>query len=368
MNQKILQSPILRKHFNILEITFSFARNNRDFGRLSLSKVKTFFAVTCRLLWKLISKKPAAIYFQLSPFGIAFIRDAFYVAIMKLFGEKIIFHIQGKGIRESAERRPLFARLYRFAFRKQFVISFSKPLAADVAGIYSGAPFIIPNGIDAVPFDEFAAKRSGIKNCPNILFLSNYREEKGVFDFIDALGLLQRKGIPFAARMVGNEGKTSIGELESRIQNAGLAERIQVLGPKLGYDKNAEYLRADIFVFPTRHEAFGNVAIEAMQFALPVIASNEGSLPEIVDDGKTGYLFPKGDVACLAVLIERLIADPDMRRRMGQAGRNKFLDHYTFQHFESSLMRAFDEVLRQIRSPQAMSKNGAANLKNNANQ
>jgi glycosyltransferase involved in cell wall biosynthesis len=74
-----------------------------------------------------------------------------------------------------------------------------------------------------------------------------------------------------------------------------------------------------------------------MQWRLPVVATIEGSIPEIVADGETGYLVPKRDHLALADRLERLITDPARRAEMGDRGRERYLARYTVEQFEQKL-------------------------------
>ncbi|HET6908294.1 MAG TPA: glycosyltransferase family 4 protein, partial [Mycobacteriales bacterium] len=91
--------------------------------------------------------------------------------------------------------------------------------------------------------------------------------------------------------------------------------------------------RAEIYVQPSRREAFGLAALEAMQAGLPVIASAVGGLPELVVDGATGRLVPPGDVDALATAMAVLINDPELRRTWGTAARQRAEQHYGVEQF-----------------------------------
>ena len=80
---------------------------------------------------------------------------------------------------------------------------------------------------------------------------------------------------------------------------------------------------ADLFVMPTRNEAFGLVFQEAAAAGLPVIATRLNAVPEIVSDGETGILVPPGDEAAIAAALDRLIGSAELRASMGRAGRRK---------------------------------------------
>ena len=89
------------------------------------------------------------------------------------------------------------------------------------------------------------------------------------------------------------------------------------------------YQAADLFVAPSRFESFGLIFVEAMMFGKPVIACRAGGMTEVVDDGVTGLLAEPGDVASLVRCLIKLIEDAALRRRLGAAGRQRYLERFT---------------------------------------
>ena len=81
-----------------------------------------------------------------------------------------------------------------------------------------------------------------------------------------------------------------------------------------------------------------------MMAGLPVAATRVGGVPELVEDGGTGFLIPPRDPDTLAVALQRLIADPELRRRMGQAGREKALKEFTLDRMLQETERVYEEV------------------------
>lgn len=108
-------------------------------------------------------------------------------------------------------------------------------------------------------------------------------------------------------------------------------------GKKYNEDKKIFFENADIFIFPTLNEAFGLVLLEAMQHHLPCVSTTEGGIPGIIDEGKTGFLVPKHDAETLANKIEFLLTDSALRKRMGEAGREKFEKEFTLEVFEKRM-------------------------------
>lgn len=127
--------------------------------------------------------------------------------------------------------------------------------------------------------------------------------------------------------------------------------RLRIIGPRslqldepgaecLGFlrkDEPAElarlldaYRSSDVFCLPTRYEPFGIVFLEAMFFGLPCVGTDAWAVPEMIDDGVTGFLFPPDDAAALADRLLRLLRDPELSRRMGRAGQARARAHFTW--------------------------------------
>ena len=93
-----------------------------------------------------------------------------------------------------------------------------------------------------------------------------------------------------------------------------------------------------------RQAIFGLVVLHAMAEELPIVASREGSVPEIIQEGKEGALFPKGDAEALAQKILKLLNDQPLRQQMGQAARQRYLAQFTPQKYGERMIKAFEDI------------------------
>lgn len=147
--------------------------------------------------------------------------------------------------------------------------------------------------------------------------------------------------------LVGDESPPGTGVVE-RIRNLvdddPARRRVHLVGGR----PHAEVLRllqaADIFAHPSREEAFGLAVLEAMSAGLPIVAWDDGALPELVVDGETGLLPRTGDIAGLGRSLDALISDADLRRRLGQAGRERMERHFDPDLVAPLLPRLLSEV------------------------
>ena len=345
MSEILVNSELINKNFELSVIQVSFINKIEEYGVFSFTKIFNAMAYCFTLIKKLIFFRPKLVYFTLSKSGIPFIRDIFYVMIIKFFGPKIIFHLHGRGINEITQKNKLTELLYKFAFKKEEVIVLSKNLISDVKNVHIKKPFVIMNGVKDY-FPNFSSITRNKTSTPILLFLSTIAEEKGAFDFIDALSIVNNDGYNFIANIVGSPSRnTSKKKFTDYLIKKKLDSKVNYKGPKYGNDKYEEFKKANIFVFPSHIESFGLVAVEAMQFKLPVIASNEGSLPIIVKNGVTGLLAEPKNVLDFAEKIKKLMDDRSLCLKMGKNGRRRFREYFTDDIYEENILKVFNKCL-----------------------
>jgi phosphatidylinositol alpha-1,6-mannosyltransferase len=130
--------------------------------------------------------------------------------------------------------------------------------------------------------------------------------------------------------------------LEKMARESPVGDRIFFLGKLQLEQLKGCYLRADVFVMPSQQEGFGIVFLEAMAFGKPVIAGDHGGAPEIVQDGVTGFSVNPDDLEELADRLIQLLQDEALRTKMGEAGRQRVEEKFTFKRFEEGLTRILD--------------------------
>lgn len=213
--------------------------------------------------------------------------------------------------------KPLTRSIWRNAAA---VVAVSQSLSDLAHESFSDVPVtVIYNGVDTETGE--VAKRDSATRAEAVYIncVARLIPRKGVSDLLDAVALLDNEQV--RVNIVG-EGP-SLDGLRRRAAERGIAERVEFLGflPRSRITElNAT---ADLFVLPTRSDAFANVVLEAMSVALPVIATRVGGIPEAVEDGVTGLLVAPRNVPELSAAIGRLVSDADLRRSMGTAGQRK---------------------------------------------
>jgi glycosyltransferase involved in cell wall biosynthesis len=131
-------------------------------------------------------------------------------------------------------------------------------------------------------------------------------------------------------------------------EELGISEDVTFLGWVPNTDLPPYYRAAAVSVIPSLEEGFGIPAAEAMGCEVAVVASDAGGLPEVVEDGVTGLVVPRGDSAALAKAIGSLLADPERRRQMGQAGRARALRLFDWDRTAEQFEQLYSEVAARM--------------------
>lgn len=178
---------------------------------------------------------------------------------------------------------------------------------------------IIPCGIPPGPPSWSALPEEG--GAPTILYVGRLDPAKGLADLIEAVWRLIESGRDLRLQIQG-DGPAE-GPLRDACARKPLAGRARVItATDLDRAPRVEPRGGGpvIFVLPSRHEGFGVVLLEAMRLGLPIVATNVGGIPEVVEDGRQGILIPPRDPAALARAIERCLDDDELRARLAAAG------------------------------------------------
>jgi len=336
VGKSIMDSELINSSFECRYVNLLMSRTINETGKPGLIKVLRFMRVWFSVLGEIIRKKPDLCYLALTASGTAFYKDFLLVLLLRIFRIKHIYHLHNKGVKQN-QTSKLNNQLYRYVFSKAETILLSKQLYSDVESfVKESGVYFCPNGIKDTVMP--ALPRSCPENAAvKLLFLSNLMKSKGVYLLLDACSILMHKNLDFECNFVGGEGDISFDNFNKYLIDKGLNQNAKYLGLKFGAEKHKAFREADIFVHPTSNDCFPLVLLEAMQNQLPIISTFEGGIPDIVENDKTGFLIPANNAGALAEKLEILIKNPEMRQKMGSAGRLKFEKEFTLEIFEKNL-------------------------------
>jgi len=217
---------------------------------------------------------------------------------------------------ELAQRLPALARAV--LRRARVVVGVSTAIAAAARGLGASEVRVVPNGVD-VP-----AEPGREAEPPELLYAGRLSKEKGVLELVEAT-----RGLPLV--VAGD------GPLRNRVPAArGFLPRDEL---------DRLYARAAAVVCPSRREGFGVSCLEAMAFGKPVVATAVGGLRDLVVDNETGLLVPPRDPRALRAALERVLADPDLRRRLGGAARERAQERFSWPRVTDATLRVYSDAL-----------------------
>lgn len=344
MGKYIAKSNLIKSEKNIKIINLSTSISIDEVGRkIGLGKMSRYVAVLWKVFNSLIFFRPDLTYITITAKGKPFFKDFFIISLAKLTGSKTILHFHNKGVSEKQDNY-CYNIFYKLTFTHSKVILLSNLLFSDIKKyVDKKNVYFCPNGIPNINC-SLDKKESKIIR---ILFLSNLIESKGVYVLLEALKILKNRNINFLCNFVGGQSDISEAEFNNRLADLGLLNDVVYLGKKYGDDKNEIYLNSDIFVLPSyyHNECFPLVILEAMQFGLPIISTQEGAIPEIIEDNITGFVIERENTTALVDKIEFLVNNPKQRKEMGASAKTKYLSHYTMNMFEQKMNAIFKNEL-----------------------
>ncbi|HET8713750.1 MAG TPA: N-acetyl-alpha-D-glucosaminyl L-malate synthase BshA [Gemmatimonadales bacterium] len=201
---------------------------------------------------------------------------------------------------------------------------------------------VIPNFISATDYhpavDDSFRKRLAPPGHRVLVHVSNFRPVKRIGDVVKIFAAV-RAQLPATLVLVGDGPDRDAAE--QQVDTLGLRKDVRFLGK---VESVGDVLRgADLFLLPSATESFGLAALEAMACGVPVVASAVGGIPEVVEDGKTGFLAPLGDVPTMSARALQILQDAALHGRMRRAAAAAALDFTT-----DRVVPRYEELYREV--------------------
>jgi glycosyltransferase involved in cell wall biosynthesis len=246
------------------------------------------------------------------------------------------FHVYCRHYGMGWLARPMLAYLRKFHNRTGCTMVPTEALRRELADLGFERLLVVPRGVDTVRFDP--ARRSealrrtwhAAPDDPVVLYVGRLAPEKNLDALVASVHAMHRAEPRLRCVVVGDGPARA--DLGARLPQAHFA------GTQLGDALAAHYASADLFVFPSLTETYGNVTAEAMASGLAVLAYHHAAAAQLIRDGVQGCLAPHGDEAAFVARAAALARDPQRRRDLGAAAR------------QASLACSWDRVVQQVES------------------
>ena len=191
-----------------------------------------------------------------------------------------------------------------------------------------------------------ATKRHVLANeVLEVLFIAQLQERKGATVLVQACSLLASRGVQVHCTVVG--GGPLRNALEAEVERLGVRQQVTLTGALPQEELPPLLARADVFTLPCVHAADGDVdgipvaLMEAMATGIPTVSTPVSGIPELIEDEVSGLLVAEGSAEALATALERLAHEPELRARLGVAGREQIARHFDVETTTSQLAELF---------------------------
>jgi N-acetyl-alpha-D-glucosaminyl L-malate synthase BshA len=205
---------------------------------------------------------------------------------------------------------------------------------------------VIPNFLDCAQWQrveapELKRQYAGPAGDRLVIHMSNFRPVKRIDCVVQVFAAIQRQ---LAARLLLVGEGPEVAAAERLAGELGIADRVSFLGAQDGIVPLLSI--SDVLLLPSAQESFGLAALEAMACGTPVVASNVGGLPEVIEHGRSGFLHPPDDVEGMAASAVRLLTDAPLHRRVAAASRRRVVDRFCVEEVVPAYERCYAAQIR----------------------
>lgn len=291
-------------------------------------------------LKEMVINKPDLVHIH-SSFGGSFYRKLPFVYMANIFDIPVINHIHGSEIANlyinASEKKK---KLVENCFDKcNYLAVLSEEWKKNLDVVKTKTPKIVIENYSTIHQECLKRKNNQDKI---ILFLGFITELKGCFDIPDIVTKVieQNTNVKFILA-----GSGEIEKLQHIIEEKGISQYFLFPGWVKKEEKEKLLRNADIFFLPSYTEAMPMSILEAMGYGLPIVTTNVGGIPQLVEEGKNGYMTEPGNIDGFAKVILELIGNDELIYRMGKEGIEKAYEKYSLEKHLEKVCALYEKIL-----------------------
>ena len=305
-----------------------------------IQKTSKALSAYLKFIYTALFWKPNLVHVH-SSFGGSFYRKLPFVYIANFFNIPVINHIHGSEIANlyinASERKK---RLVENCFDKcKYLVVLSEEWKNNLQVVNTKTPKIVIENYSTIHKECLKRKNHQKKN---ILFLGFITELKGCFDIPEIAKKVIEKNENVEFILAGSG---EIEKLQEIIAEKGISQYFSFPGWVKKDEKEKLLKNADIFFLPSYTEAMPMSILEAMGYGLPIVTTNVGGIPQLVEEGKNGYMTEPGNIDCFVNVILELIENDELIYSMGKESIEKAYENYSLEKHLHKLCKLYENVL-----------------------
>ncbi len=342
---KILMESAFVDAFEVIFLDMRFWSYEKH-KKVTLAKLLKLVKYFLQYVYFVLRHRPRYVLYNMSFDKMPLLKDVLFCGAGKLLGCRIVLHDMGQYARELHDSSGRFYQgLIRWLLKNTTA---SIVLGESVKAVYKGfldekRLFVVPGSVEDTQHLQISGNPKGSSDI-DVLFFSFMSESKGVLTAFNAvpkvLGEDPRVRFTFAGPVVSETVQAALNRLTQAFNSR--VEHLGYIGDAV--ERTKMYRNADIFIFPTHRDVFGLVLLHAMAEGLPIVASREGAVPEIIQDGINGFLVEKDNEDQLAQKILVLARDPQLCQKIGSANRQRYSEIYSPQQYGRKMVDTFMQI------------------------
>ncbi len=318
-----------------------------DTGKITLSNIVIVINQYLRFIKEIIVEKPNLAHIHTSD-GLGWLKDTILVLIAKLFGLKVILHVHAASFEQFYSGRSFIEKtIFKEVLQRvDLVIALSDKWLQEIIGINPDIKAIVlRNCVDTSSYPPREYK-SNNGDKPTAIFIGSIGKRKGVWDLLEAVHRIKQDQIELNVQLAGSpDDYGAIQTANKLVESLDLKDRCAILGPITGDIKENFLNNASIMVLPSYNEGLPMSLIEGLATGLPIISTPVGGIPELIMDGKNGYLIEPGNIPELVNRLEYLATHPETCRQMGRLSREMAEEQYDVIPYVKKLIELYETVL-----------------------
>jgi len=341
----IALSKKLNESFECKFITIKSSNTIGDIGKVNVKKLYFVAELYFKILWALLTFRPQKLYFTASIRSVAFYRDLLLSTLWKIYKLftplEVFYHYHTKGVDTYVSGSKRNSKLTRFLIKDVSLILLSPLLEKDFKKVKTYKRiYFLPNGVEdpmlKESFEAYVTKKYFEVKTIEVLYLAHMMKEKGYWDVLELAKSTKGENIRYHFAGSWKE-KERESEFFAFVSEHGLEKQVVYHGFVSGEQKDILFKRAHLLLYPSKNDAFPLTLLESFAYGVPVIATNEGSIPYILDT-QSGIVI-QNTKELYKVL--RLAKDYFVNKKVAKYCRERYLENFSLEKFEKNLVEIF---------------------------